>query len=576
MGQFKDTEYNTSALDLNIEFYLSILNKDYLHNCVDEIKKLHKELYTFAQENYVKGDDYENYPLEIRNKLIKFVMIHQFLQQHEKEIPKFIFLMPEAINVLRSKEYFYNPKLLIDALSIVDKCLEIASLKYAPSKLSMSSFYNQNFEYNYDSISYFVNDKSTNMFYDFMVKNLELIKSKNADYIGISINSSSQIVAGLTLSKLLKENTNAHINIGGNYFSRLTESFANHPDFFKIYADSLLFEEGEKPVLELAEYINKKRKLEDVSNLLYLKDGKVTANKKTVPMALNDMKPLNLDGFDLKKYFTPEIILPFQTSRGCYWHKCSFCDHDFGLCYNIKSIDKLVEQIKIIKEKYNINKFEFIDESISPHYMEQMAQKFLDEKLEVSYFCDARLEPEFSEEILKKAHDSGLKMVLWGLESGSKKIMDLINKGVPFETRIDVMRNSANAGIFNFAFIFFGFPAETKEDAMQTIELIRKNSDVIHTYGRSVFTMGKHALIRNNPKKYGVKGEIKQLDEFSPTYSFEAEGMTQEELSEVTDLCGEMASETYGNNLVFKLISRELIFLYLCKYGREDVINFRF
>ena len=133
MGQFKDTEYNTSALDLNIEFYLSILNKDYLHNCVDEIKKLHKELYTFAQENYVKGDDYDNYPLEIRNKLIKFVMIHQFLQQHEKEIPKFIFLMPEAINVLRSKEYFYNPKLLIDALSIVDKCLEIASLKYAPS-----------------------------------------------------------------------------------------------------------------------------------------------------------------------------------------------------------------------------------------------------------------------------------------------------------------------------------------------------------------------------------------------------------------------------------------------------------
>ena len=55
---------------------------------------------------------------------------------------------------------------------------------------------------------------------------------------------------------------------------------------------------------------------------------------------------------------------------------------------------------------------------------------------------------------LKKAYDSGLKMVLWGLESGSKKIMDLINKGVPFETRIDVMRNSANAGIFNFAFIF--------------------------------------------------------------------------------------------------------------------------
>ena len=208
--------------------------------------------------------------------------------------------------------------------------------------------------------------------------------------------------------------------------------------------------------------------------------------------------------------------------------------------------------------------------------MDEMAQKFIDEKLNVSYFCDARLEPEFTLKILKKAHKSGLKMVLWGLESGSKRIMDLINKGVPFDKRIDVMRKAAKANIFNFAFIFFGFPAETKEDAFKTIKLIQDNSDIIHAYGRSTFTMGKHTLIKNAPEKYGVVGEIKQQDEFSPTYLFKAKGMTEDELLEVIDVCRGMAANTYGNNLIFKLVSRELIFLYLCKYGLNEVIKYRF
>ena len=310
--------------------------------------------------------------------------------------------------------------------------------------------------------------------------------------------------------------------------------------------------------------------------MLYLKDGKVILNPKTVPMPLNDMKPMSFNGYNLKKYLTPEIILPFQTSRGCYWHKCSFCDHDFGLHYNVKSLDILVDQIKTMKEEYGINKFEFIDEAISPNYLNNMAQRFIDEKLDVNYFCDGRLEEGFTYDVLKKAHDSGLRMVLWGLESGSKKIMDLINKGVDFEKRIDVFKNADKAGIFNFAFIFFGFPAETQEDARKTIELIRNNADVIHTYGRSIFTMGNHALIRQDPDKYGVDGEIKQEDEFSPTYLFKAKGMSPQELNEVIKECGEMAAQTYGNNLVFKLVSREIIFLYLIKYGLRDVINYRF
>ena len=275
MGQFRGSTHEVEGMDLNVDYYLKILKKEHIEKCIENAKEIKNKLEKVVKENYKKEIKYEDYPLEKKNLFLLFILIRDFLEKNEKELYKFPFLIEKAIEIMRSKELFYNPKLFIDSLDIIEKCLKIASLEYAPSTMSMSSFYNQNFRYTYENIEYFVNDKETNMFFDFMKEKAEEIKAKNPDYIGISINSSSQIVAGLTLSKMLKNCTKAHVTIGGNYFGRVTEAFFNHKEFFEVYADSLLVEEGEKPVLELAEYINGERKIEDVSNLMYLKDGEV-------------------------------------------------------------------------------------------------------------------------------------------------------------------------------------------------------------------------------------------------------------------------------------------------------------
>ena len=237
---------------------------------------------------------------------------------------------------------------------------------------------------------------------------------------------------------------------------------------------------------------------------------------------------------------------------------------------------QLIDEIKYFKENYGITKFEFIDEAISPSYMKSMCERFIEEKLDIQFFCDARLETGFSKEILELAHKAGLKMVLWGYESGSKKIMDLINKGIDVENRLNILRDSRNAGIFNFAFIFFGFPAETKEDALKTIDLICDNTDIINIYARSVFTMGKHTKLREEPQKYGIVGTPYQEDEFSPTYVYEAVGMTKQEVNEICNLCTERALKAYENGLAFHMISRELLFLYIDKYGCQWVKDYKY
>jgi len=576
MGQFEGTNHNADVIDVNLEFYCKVLTQKFVSQSLKIGKNLEKELFEEISTFYERTKKFETYPLKQKNKMAKHVLIKTFLQKHEKEINNIPFLIEGAVSVLRSKKHFYNPKLLLQSLNIIDLALQIISMPYYPSIISLGGYQNQHFKLTFENIKYYVFDEDTNIFIKFYQELLPKIKEKNADVIGISINSSSQIIGGLTLANLLKKETKAHINIGGNYFTRLTDTLQKYPEFFELFANSITIEEGEKPALELVDYIAGNRKIEEVSNLLYIKDKKVIQNPTTQPMKLDDIKPISLKGFELKKYFLPEIILPFQGSRGCYWRKCSFCDHDFGQHYNIKNTEKLAKEIKEIKEKYGINKFEFIDEAISPNYLKTFSKKIKEENLDISFFCDARLESEFSKEILTDARNAGLKMMLWGLESGSKKIMDLINKGVDFHDRLNVLKNAHESDIFNFAFIFFGFPAETKEDAQKTIDLICKHKNIINAYGKSIFTMGKHTKLREDPKKYGVINEPYQEEEFSPTYTYEACGMTKKELNEMVNLCTEKSLKVYGNGLIFQLITRELLFLYIDKYGIDWVENYRF
>ena len=576
LGQFEGSGYEASVLDLNVDFYNKLLTKEHVLKSLEFGRKIHPIIKNNIKQYFVKGKKFEDYTFKQKNEIAKASMIDNLLRQHGKELDKVALFIDKSVEIVKSKQHFYNPRMFVSAIKNINLALDICSMPYYPTKIGFTSYINELLTLDYENIKYYVFDETTNIFKDYFYSILERIKTENADYIGISINSSSQIVAGLTLANILKQHTKAYINIGGNHFGRVADALEKHPEFFELFCNSVLVEEGEIPVIELAKHVDGKIPIEEVPNLVYLKDGKVRYNKIVEPRKLNELKTPSLDGYNLSQYFAPEIVMPFPSSRGCYWRKCSFCDHDFGMYYNIKDIDKLINEIKTIKEKYNITKFEFIDEAISPAYMEAMSKRFIEENLNIEFFCDARLEDGFTKEVCELAYKAGLRMVLWGFESGSKKIMKLINKGINVDNRLKILKTARDAGIYNFAFIFFGFPAETKRSALKTINIICKNTDIINSYGKSVFTMGKHTKLRATPEKYGVVGETKQVSEFSPTYEYTAKGMTKKELDEVINLCTKRAHEAYGNALSFHLISREILFLYLCTFGIDQVCNYKF
>ena len=302
IGQLKAKGYNAQAFDLNIEFFNDVLSKQYVEKSIfmarKEFENLKKNLLNiFSPEK--KADDYK---LEEQIFLYKYRYLKNYLSENEKYLDFIPTVIDKAVNIFKTEE-FYNPMTLIQSLNIIDRALQIISLPYSPTRIEMDQIANPFFKFNYETIKYFVLDKSSNIFLEYYKDKIQTILDTKAKFIAISLNSSSQIIPGLTLTYLLKQKTKAHINIGGNFFGRIADELLNHKEFFKLFADSVSIEEGEGPIVEFAKFINNEIEIENVPNLIYIKDGQLLKNAKIKPLKLNEIANVNLDDYNLKKYF---------------------------------------------------------------------------------------------------------------------------------------------------------------------------------------------------------------------------------------------------------------------------------
>lgn len=569
-AQLQKAGYDVKVCDLNIEFFNDVLQEPFLRKMLKKSQELLPELSEQIEKNNYSIKNIENYPLETRSLLLKETNIKNYISHKLTSTESIISSISQSLNVFKDEKKFYNPRMLLDAQIMTKAALEIALLPYSPTKISFERYDNPLLKFNYENIKYHCLDKSSNIFLDYYPEKLKPLFKTNPEYVGIAINADSQLIPGLTLAYLIKKNYSTHVNIGGDYFRRIIDSIKKHPEIFDIFCDSIIVEDAESSVVELAQYLENKIPITEVSGLIYKDENdSVIVNKIKMPPALDDIANITLDGLDLSKYYTPEIVLPLKSNRHCSWDKCSFCDLYYGQKFNAKSPQKLISEIKEIKEKYGISHFEFIDSSIAASYFNEMSDIIQQENLDIKYFSFARLESAFSKKILEKANKSGLKMLLWGFESGSRRIVELMNKGIDFDKRIQIIKDSHNSGIWNEVFTMLGFPSETKDEAQITIDTICKNLNIMQPIVPSTFHLKKHAKIRKNPEFYGITNISEPDEDFLPHYEFKSTGMSKTEIDEMIKLYQKTYKKASRHDypLWHSINSREHFFLYLTHYG---------
>ncbi len=552
----KAHDCNVEQIDANVSFYNDILSK--------------KGLSPFYEKAYSEFQE-----LESRKELQAEVKKQYALLGGSILAGKYIVdRVDEAKRTLRDKDKFYDFNELNDAFRILELGLKLASVAYYPTNLTFHAYdMRYSCRVSQDVLAA-VNDREENLFIDYFEKRTvpEILKKKPG-LVGISIINTSQLIPGLTLANLIKKTEeNIHINIGGSVFTRLINEISHNYRLFSI-VDSIIVHEGETALLGLIKHLENGFEIENIPNLIYKKGSEIRINKiSSGGEDINSLPTPDFDGFPLELYLSPHLILPILSSRGCYWGRCTFCDHSFGYSgkYRPRDTGLLYTDIDILKNKYGTGFFTFQDEGVSPRSISALSDKIIENNLNISWLADSRFEPAFSEEMSRKMARAGCKMLYFGLESANERILTCMDKGIKKENVRKICKYCSDAGIWTHLFLIFGFPTETQDEARETMNFVLANSSIIRSMSFGSFQLTKHSKVYENPEKFGVTN-IAQEDNLDLSLWYECNvqrGMTKMDINAVKKTFDSLLSKRYKDFQIWRSLDREHLFLYISYYKK--------
>jgi hypothetical protein len=197
--------------------------------------------------------------------------------------------------------------------------------------------------------------------------------------------------------------------------------------------------------------------------------------------------------------------VPLLLSRGSYSRRCTICVHyrSAGLTYRMHTKAFTNDMHKGFVAK-GVRNFAFIDEMISPRHFTKLAEAIKEANLNISYYALTKPTREFTPAVLKVMVESGCKYLLWGMESGNQRVLDLIDKGTKVEDVSQLLKDTHAAGIANHVFMICGFPTETEEEYAQTLQFLDAHKDYIYAVHRGTFTLEVESPIMEHPERFGI------------------------------------------------------------------------
>jgi hypothetical protein len=231
---------------------------------------------------------------------------------------------------------------------------------------------------------------------------------------------------------------------------------------------------------------------------------------------------LNFSIYNPSDYFVPALVIPIKTSSTCFYQKCAFCTHYTDVKYCEYGLDGIKKTIAKSKAEY----FFLIDDNIHKKRLLEISSV-----MKGKWCCQLKPTKDWDFETLKRLNRSGLKMIMWGVESGSDGVLGAMRKGTNTKDVAKVLLDSHNAGIKNIVYVMFGFPGETKEEFLETIDFLKRNSLNIDLISTTTFGLQKGSAVYENPSEFGISKVIEtKRTVLEPKLSYEVEnGLTQED-----------------------------------------------
>ena len=337
-----------------------------------------------------------------------------------------------------------------------------------------------------------------------------------------------------------KNHPNIKIAMGGGFANTELRSLSDARVFE--FFDYITLDDGELPVELLVEAVCHPEPVEGLVEVFYkrtflLENGKVVYKNNSLKPDYKQSEVGTPDYSDLPldKYISViEIVNPMHRmwsdgrwnkltmAHGCYWGKCTFCDIslDYIKVYEPIAANLLCDRMEEMIAQTGQNGFHYVDEAAPPALMRALALEILRRKLSVTWWTNIRFEKSFSADLCLLLKASGCIAVSGGLEVASDRLLQLIDKGVTVEQVAKVTRNFTEAGIMVHAYLMYGYPTQTVQETVDSLEMVRQLFEVgvLQSGFWHQFAMTAHSPVGMYPEKFGVVKETEAIGTFANNY----------------------------------------------------------
>jgi radical SAM superfamily enzyme YgiQ (UPF0313 family) len=350
----------------------------------------------------------------------------------------------------------------------------------------------------------------------------DLIAGDPPDLVGLTVPFPGNVYGAFRMARAIRAHAPAtRVALGGGYVNTELRELTD-PRVFD-YVDFVTLDDGERPLLALLQH------LRDPARPL-LRTFERDAGGKVVLRSdgsLHDV-PLGLAGtptyagLPLDRYLSLlEMLNPMHrlwssgrwnkltVAHGCYWKKCTFCDVtlDYIGRYDLASADLLVDRISALIAETGQTGFHFVDEAAPPAGLRALAERLIERQVVCTWWGNIRFEKTFTPRLAGLLQRSGCVALSGGLEVASDRLLERMKKGVTVAQVARVTRALTDAGIMVHAYLMYGFPTETLQETIDSLERVRQlfAAGCVQSAFWHRFAATAHSPIGLRPELYGIR-----------------------------------------------------------------------
>ncbi len=470
-------------MDANIGAFEHLLQKEHLANCYQRVEK---RLHRLRRQKTL-----------CHTKQLAAAVLSD-AHQHCPHVPD---QTAEALTVLRDKSgrLFFDPACYEQAVTTVENALRLISAAFTPVHMDFDGYHTPFGFLSPSEIAYDCGPER-NPFHEYFSEILmEKLAAEQIRTVGISIVFPGQMQPAWSLAHMIRKRfPNVHLAAGGPAITQLLvrldenrRKHALHP-----FHSAVLFE-GEDALLDL----------------IRMRESGQTPRGIVFGSRMTDLSSLpapDFEGLPLESYFSPELILPYDTTRGCYWGKCAFCH--YGLTekgtapYRERDMEQITAHIRQMMSQYGTRIFYLSQDTIAPPTAVRLAESLKKAEIACRWATDIRAEPYLaSEDRCRILAEGGALSMSLGIESASPRVLGMINKGISVMDMQKVILHLSKAGIAVEAMCFTDFPTETGAESADTVRFLRDLREHVSLFHCGRFDLTHGSLISQNPGKFGIR-----------------------------------------------------------------------